>query len=358
MVKALVKTVLLDCPGPLRGLLASCPGIDGLAGGGVSHPAPDVQAPLLSLPLLLGTDSLDKIPAPVSYLFVDQLLREQWQEKVPQGPGLRVGICWQGNPLYSGDRFRSVALEVFRPLAAVPGVRLFSMQKGAGSEQLPALQEELGIIDLGCHIGGDFRDTAAAIMNLDLVITVDSSVAHLAGALGVPAWIVLPANPDWRWGFDRSDSPWYPRARLFRQKAWGDWPDVFARVALALREEARRPLLRRARVPLDLADLIERAVIEKQSGRPADSTALLLHSGHLDRPEVALLSSRLESAHRALAQFHLDMKSSGTHPNGADHAVELLQRYASASEQRTTALAHFSAWLSGANATEASLPSS
>src|SRR5262249_39730071 len=149
------------------------------------------------------------------------------------GPGreLKVGLFWQGNPQYAGDRRRSVPLASFRPLAEVPGVRLFSLQKGKGSEQLPALARELNITDLGAQISADFRETAAAVLSLDLVGSVDTAVAHLAGALGAPVWLLLPFNPDWRWLLEREDSAWYPSARLFRQRRWGDWDEVFARVA-------------------------------------------------------------------------------------------------------------------------------
>jgi hypothetical protein len=187
-------------------------------------------------------------------------------------------------------------------------------------------------------------------MNLDLVVSVDSCVAHLAGALDVPVWVLLPFNSDWRW-LDRDDSVWYRRARLFRQSRWGDWDDVFSRVAAALRQETLRPLLQRPHVPFDLADLVERAVQEESSnGRPSPSAAVLQQSGLLDRPEVALLSSRLRAAHQALAQFNRDMLSVAAGPDGQARALTLLQRYAHAQKQREDALADFSAWLAGISA--------
>jgi tetratricopeptide (TPR) repeat protein len=230
LVKERVGTVLLDCPGPLRGLLVSCPGVDALAGSGAPLPPADVQAPLLSLPRILGT-TLDNVPASVPYLFADVSLQERWRERIGAARGLKVGIVWQGNPQFAGDHYRSVGLERFRALAAVPGVRLFSLQKGKGSEQLAEWAGAVPITDLGSQISGDFRDTAAAMRELDLVISVDTAPAHLAGALGVRVWVLLPYNPDWRWLLGREDSPWYPSARLFRQRRWGDWDDVFACVA-------------------------------------------------------------------------------------------------------------------------------
>jgi tetratricopeptide (TPR) repeat protein len=219
-VKERVGKVILVCPTPLRALAASCPGIDEIIGDGSPHPNADVQVPLLSLPRLLGT-TVETIPNSGPYLFVDDSLRDKWRDRITASGKLKVGIVWQGNPHYTGDRYRSVALEQFRPLAQVPGVQLFSLQKNHGCEQLADLAGEMNIIDLASHISGDFLDTAAAMVNLDLVVSVDSSVAHLAGALGKPVWILLPFNNDWRWLQHRGDSPWYPSARLFRNFAKG-----------------------------------------------------------------------------------------------------------------------------------------
>ena len=127
-------------------------------------------------------------------------------------------------------------LLAFAPLAGVPGVRLVSLQKGPGREQLPDLADRLGVLDLADQLE-DFADTAAVMSNLDLVITVDTAVAHLAGALGIPVWVALPLVPDWRWLLEREDSPWYPSMRLFRQSAWGDWAGVFERLTEALRQQ-------------------------------------------------------------------------------------------------------------------------
>jgi hypothetical protein len=137
--------------------------------------------------------------------------------------------------------YRSVKLAQFAPLAAVPGVRLYSLQKGTGAEQLAAMEGRFAITDLAGMIASDFRDTAAAIEQLDLVIAVDTSVAHLAGALGRPVWVLLPYYPDWRWRRQGADSPWYPTARLFRQQRRGDWDRVFGDVATALAQLATEP---------------------------------------------------------------------------------------------------------------------
>ena len=135
-----------------------------------------------------------------------------------------MGIGWQGNPAYPDDPTRSISLLEFLPLASISGVSLFSLQKGFGSEQLPALAERLHIVDLGNELDNDkhaFLDTAAVMKNLDLVITSDTAIAHLAGALGVPVWVALPWVPDWRWLMEREDCPWYPTMRLVSPAATG-----------------------------------------------------------------------------------------------------------------------------------------
>ena len=148
---------------------------------------------------------------------------------------MRVGITWQGNPTHKNDHNRSIPLRKLEPLAAIAGGRLVSLQKEYGVEQLCSLSERSSIQTLGdAFETGGFHDTAALIAELDLVITVDTSVAHLAGALARPVWVALPAVPDWRWQMDRTDSPWYPSARLFRQTRRGNWDEVVANMAAEL----------------------------------------------------------------------------------------------------------------------------
>lgn len=228
--------VVVACQKALLPLLNNCPGIDQLVALGASMPACDVYAPLLSLPRLLGT-TLATIPADVPYLFPDPELVARWRAELSTTSGLRIGIVWQGNPRYPSDRFRSVPLGCFAPMARLEGVRLFSLQKGPGIEQLRAAGDRFPIIDLGQRLdetAGAFMDTAAVMQNLDLVVAPDMAIAHLAGGLGVPVWVALSFVPDWRWLQDRSHSPWYPTARLFRQKSPGDWPSVFQEIAAAL----------------------------------------------------------------------------------------------------------------------------
>jgi hypothetical protein len=153
-----------------------------------------------------------------------------------------VGIAWQDNPQHKWDRHRSLPLAQFAPLAAVPGVHLLNLQKGPGCEQLRALQGRFPVTDFGDELdatAGAFMDTAAVIANLDLVITTDTALAHLAGALGAPVWVALSTVVDWRWLLGRDDSPWYPSLRLFRQRALGDWPEVFGRMAQELEQRVR-----------------------------------------------------------------------------------------------------------------------
>jgi tetratricopeptide (TPR) repeat protein len=232
-------TVLLGCSPALMPLLRRCPGIDQVVDPRAPGAPFDVEAPLLNLPAKLGT-TLRTIPAAVPYLFGDPALEEEWRRELNRVPGFKVGIAWQGNPDHPEDRLRSVPLACFAPLAR-PGVRLISLQRGPGTEQIAALAGRFPVEELPpCPAGlsPTLRD-AAVIKGLDLVISVDSAVAHLAGGLGVPVWVALAFAPDWRWLLDREDSPWYPTARLFRQARPGAWDDVFARLARAL--ERLRP---------------------------------------------------------------------------------------------------------------------
>ncbi len=239
---ALVKehggNVVLECPAELVRLVRNCPGVDQIAPQGSPRPGFDVQAPLLSLPYILRTTPAN-IPSSVPYLSVAAEIIERWRQEIAGAAcdaSLKVGIVWQGNPRLAqpecraADRRRSVPLAHFEALASVPGVRLFSLQKEHGTEQLVALKDRLGIIDLGARLA-DFTDTAAAMMNLDLLVSADTAPLHLAGALGRPVWAVLPYSGCWRWFHDREDSPWYPSVKLYRQRQPGDWQEVFARIA-------------------------------------------------------------------------------------------------------------------------------
>jgi hypothetical protein len=183
------------------------------------------------------------VPARVPYLFPDPAAVERWRRELGPVPAFKIGIAWQGNPAYANDRQRSVPLPEFGPLARVPGVRLYSLQKGPGTEQLRTIAGRFEVVEPAPELdatGGAFLETAAVMKNLDLVMAADTAVAHLAGGLGVPVWVALMAEADWRWLRDREDSPWYPTMRLFRQDRPGDWAPVFQRAAAAARDLVAR----------------------------------------------------------------------------------------------------------------------
>jgi tetratricopeptide (TPR) repeat protein len=234
LVKQRGGTVLVECPPPLLTLAATCAGIDRLVPGDGDYPAFDVQIVMLSLPPLFSS-RVETVPANIPYLFADERLVQQWREALADDVKFKIGIAWQGNPRNEPGLDRSAPLAQFAPLAQVPGVSLYSLQVGAGSEQLAGI--DFPVTDLGKKTTPP-HNLAALMRNLDLVVAVDTMVAHLAGALGVPVWIALSRVPDPRWLLGRSDSPWYPTARLFRQKQAGDWNPVFADMAHALKELA------------------------------------------------------------------------------------------------------------------------
>lgn len=224
--------VLLAVQPSLKRLMASLQGVAGILVDQDPLPAFDVHCPLLSLPGLFET-RLETIPADVPYLAAQPAAVQAFSDRLGPGDHLNVGLVWAGNPRLQNDLNRSIPLERFRSLVEVPGARFVSLQKDkrAGDQEL--LASLGGIADLAPHLE-DFADTAAAIEALDLVISVDTSVAHLAGALGKPVWLLLPFAPDWRWMLHREDSPWYPSMRLFRQTQARSWPEVLAAVAEAL----------------------------------------------------------------------------------------------------------------------------
>ena len=228
LVKRQGATVIVECQKSLARLVATCPGVDRVVAKGDPVGEFDFHVPLLTLPGMLGT-TLQSIPGQVPYLTPDAELVERWKSELAGDGRLKVGIAWQGNPKFSKDRFRSVPLVHFAGIAHTRGIRLYSLQFGAGREQFADAAQDWPITDLGDRLG-DFHNTAAIVRNLDLVITSDSAAAHLAGALGVPVWLALGFAPDFRWLLSREDSPWYPSMRLFRQAQPGDWQGVFERM--------------------------------------------------------------------------------------------------------------------------------
>jgi tetratricopeptide (TPR) repeat protein len=219
-VVLLVQPALLPL---LRDLAPNCR----VLATGEAVPRTDFQSPLLSVPLALGTTPAN-VPDTVPYLRTDPALVERWRDRLGRGSSPKVGIAWSGNAVHKNDRNRSLPLASLRPLAAAPW-QFVSLQPEVRASDRKALGEWQGLLDLGPELR-DFADTAAVMESLDLVISVDNSVAHLAGALGRPVWILLPHNPDWRWLMERQDTPWYPTARLYRQPATSAWEPVLAQV--------------------------------------------------------------------------------------------------------------------------------
>lgn len=225
--------VILESPRQLARLMASVEGIDDIVVQKETIPPFARHAYLLSLPRILGLEP-ETIPAPVPYIAVEEERRE-WAARMMQvlGPLVRVGIAWGGNPKYGRDRERSIPPEHVLELLNARGIALLSLQKGKQVDELGRLGCVALISNLDKKLN-DFVDTAAIIGELDIVVTCDSSVAHLAGAMGKPVWVALPYAPDWRWFLGREDTPWYPTMRLFRQPAPGDWESVFRRMGREL----------------------------------------------------------------------------------------------------------------------------
>jgi tetratricopeptide (TPR) repeat protein len=231
--------VVLQCDHSLVRLFQSLPGISVVIARDQPLPEFDLHCPVMSLPLAFAT-RLESIPAEVPYLSPPSQDRARWQQLVrSEQKQLKVGLAWAGSSIHRNDRSRSMKLSQLQPLGSVAGVQFFSMQKGKESEQLSSLREDWPMVDLADELN-DFADTAGLVSQLDLVISVDTSVAHLAGAMGKPVWVLLPFAPDWRWLLDRGDSPWYPTMRLFRQPSQGDWDSVVEQVRTALAVEQSR----------------------------------------------------------------------------------------------------------------------
>ena len=232
LAKAKGLRIVLEVQPPLRRLLRPLAGCDLVVGRGGPLPDFDFHCPLLSLPLMLGTDSLADIPAPVPYLRAEAQAVVVWAERLAafHGEGLRVGLAWAGAPRSDSpaqaafDRRRSLPFSALAPILDMPGIRFFSLQKGVLADGLADFMAEMA----------DFADTAALIANLDLVISADTAVAHLAGAMGKPVWLLNRFDTDWRWLTERSDTPWYPTMRIFRQRLRGDWGEVIEEVREAL----------------------------------------------------------------------------------------------------------------------------
>ncbi|HEY4330776.1 MAG TPA: tetratricopeptide repeat-containing glycosyltransferase family protein, partial [Phycisphaerae bacterium] len=243
MLKSLGTHTLLEAPGPLLEVLSGAPGIDEIIPKGDSIPAADLSVPVMALARLFNT-TLETIPASVPYLAASPDLIAAWRERL--APLLHhprkflVGLCWQGNPHHQWDQFRSLPLSLLEALTQIPNVQFVSLQRGPGIEQIPSFQaltnNALTVPTSGSQSSPrDLADSAAIMSLLDLIITVDTATAHLAGALARPTWVLLSQTADWRWMTGRPDSPWYPSLRLFRQKNAGDWTYPIDQMAGRLR---------------------------------------------------------------------------------------------------------------------------
>ncbi|MBW1783332.1 MAG: tetratricopeptide repeat protein [Deltaproteobacteria bacterium] len=220
MVKERGGEVVFETVAPLMELFRNLKGIDILVQGPADTSQPmdcDLYVPLLSLPKIFET-RLETIPSQVPYIFADPQKVLYWQDRL-RYTGFRVGLVWAGK---ATDRRRSCPLKELVPLLRIPGIEFIGLQKGAHAKEVFSLPKEVAFANIG-EAFEDFSDTAAAIEHLDLIVSIDTSVAHLAGAMGKPVWVMLLMSPDWRWLMDRRDSPWYPTMRLFRQSRPGDW---------------------------------------------------------------------------------------------------------------------------------------
>jgi tetratricopeptide (TPR) repeat protein len=233
LVAARGGQVILEVQPELQRLLTSIEAGWQVLSRGQTLPDFTWQCPMLSMPLAFATE-MSTIPGQTPYIYPDPALREVWKQRL-EDVALRIGLVWAGGRHHGFDRWRSIPLAQFAPLTKLEGATFYSLQTGEAAEQVKQSEAPVRLVDLRDEMQ-DFADTAAIIANLDLVITVDTAVAHLAGALGKPVWILLTNAPDWRWFLEREDSPWYPTARLFRQSTHGNWQEVLARLERELRK--------------------------------------------------------------------------------------------------------------------------
>jgi ADP-heptose:LPS heptosyltransferase len=230
--------VIAETQKPIVQLLSACPYLDTVLPIGSPLPPYDYQIPILNLAMAFKTTQ-DTIPAQVPYLYPDQQLVASWRKKMAQDKLFKIGICWRGDAAHGAHKFMPISY--FTRLATIHGVSLYSLQKNDPLSTIKPAQQADGtcIIQFEEDFDeshGRFMDTAAVMKNLDLIITVDTSIAHLAGGLGIPTWVILPFPAEWRWLEERSDSPWYPTMKLFRQKKYDNWQSVYEELEISLRK--------------------------------------------------------------------------------------------------------------------------
>jgi hypothetical protein len=314
ILKKMGGRIVFACHKPLKALLEHDKSVDRWFP--IDEPANidfEIYSPIMCLPGLLNINE-QNLPKEVPYVHADPARIKKWKPKIDEIGGFKVGICWQGSPTFEGDQFRSIPLKHYVPFSKVPGVQLISMQKGTGEEQIDQLRNEMKvhvIPDLDNE--GAFLDTAAIMHNLDLIITSDTSVAHLAGCLGRPVWMMVSTGCDWRWGHDRSDSYWYPTMRIFRQKKLQEWEPVFAEVAAALAERVagKQTITTRpetsVEVPVSAGELLDKISILQIKSERIKDTAKLTNINH----ELAALRRSLKERvadSPALEKFAAELK--------------------------------------------------
>ena len=231
LMLAIGATVVLAVQEPLVAIVKAMGMPIDVIHAGAPLPEHDMYCPLLSLPLAFGT-TVDNIPAVPAYVSIDEGRVATWRTRLGAPRGLRVGLVWSGNARHVSDASRSIAIELLQPLLDLPDVEFFCLQKEINRADL-LLARSLDIRSFGSSLV-DFQETAALVACMDLVISVDTSIAHLAGAMGKPVWILLASPPDWRWFLERKDSPWYPSVQLYRQAPQRGWSSVLADVATNL----------------------------------------------------------------------------------------------------------------------------
>ncbi len=238
-VKSLGAYVILEIQDSLLPLIKNCEGYDEIRGLSEHRDDYELQVSIFELPFVLKY-SYDTLPSDTSYLKTDLGLVFYWSKKLRKDNGFKIGVNWRGNPKVKAGLHRSCRLKDFAPIAEIPNVKLYSLQKGRGKLEIEEFNKTHSITDFGEELDqahGPFMDTAAIMVNMDLIITIDTSICHLAGGLGRPTWIALPLRVDWRWLLNRTDTPWYPTVQLFRQERAGDWSQVFNEMADALTKQ-------------------------------------------------------------------------------------------------------------------------
>jgi Flp pilus assembly protein TadD len=283
--------VIVECPDELVRLFSMIEGVSKTAAFGTSREY-DFYSPLMSIPMLVGTTPTS-IPSAIPFFNVDEQLVAKWRDKMREDrSNLNVGLVWTGNPSLRGGKFRSCTLEHLTPFAGIAGTTLFSLVKAKAEETLPKARP-FAIVDYTRDLT-DFAETAAFIMNLDLVISIDTAVAHLAGALGKPVWLMLTTTPDYRWMLDRSETPWYPSMRLFRQRIAGRWEDPIAEITAQLSEMSRKGGIQLAdgsTISAALAKAV--SLIEQGDLIAAEAVCLEILLHHRDHPEALKLLTEI-----------------------------------------------------------------